>query len=162
MSFLEFFVPGRPGTKGSARAFVVGGRAIVRNDNAKEKDWRQRVALAAGEAMAGTPWDGPVVVKATFYLQRPLAHLKTGGALRPSAPRFPTGKPDVDKMVRSLLDALENIVYTRDARVVTAVVTKAYVDPTYNLESRPGVRVTAWQADKTAAQSVSIPGARNG
>ena len=74
---IHFFVPGIARTKGSARAFVRGGRAVIANDNPREKDWAQRIALAAREAMKGRdPICVPVMLKLAFQIQRPRRHYK--------------------------------------------------------------------------------------
>lgn len=125
--------------KGSSRAFIVKGRAVVTGANAKERGWRERVALVASEAMQtwGEAWTCPVSVLATFYLQRPQGHYGKKG-LKPSAPSLPGVKPDADKLARSLCDALEKIVYHHDALVTSLTVQKVYADE----GNPPGVRVS--------------------
>src|SRR5882672_3592795 len=101
---ITFFCPGTPQTKGSSRAFVVKGRAVVTNDNPKNRAWAERVAIVAAEAMISQAnsydkfiWICPVTVLATFYLQRPQGHYGKKG-LRAKAPMLPGVKPDADKL----------------------------------------------------------------
>jgi Holliday junction resolvase RusA-like endonuclease len=126
---LGFFVAGQPGTKGSARAFVRGGRAIITNDaGEKAKCWAAKVTDAAREAMAGAaPFDGPVVVGIVFHLPRPQSHYLRG-QLRASAPIYVTTKPDGDKLVRCSWDALTGVVFTDDSRIVEWSGSKVYSD----------------------------------
>lgn len=135
---LDFFVAGMPGTKGSARAFVVKGRAVITNDaGAKAKSWASCVSAAAHAAMAGAgPFDGPVEVAITFHLQRPKGHYlpatkkRPAPELRADAPRFVGTKPDGDKLERCTWDALTGIVVTDDARIARWSGGKLYTDST--------------------------------
>lgn len=126
MTRVEFFAEGLPQTKGSARAFVRGGRAVVTNDNPKAKAWAAEVSEAAREAMDGRELlDGPLAVELVFSLPRPLAH-STSKGLRPTAPRYVSARPDVDKLARCALDALTGVVFGDDSQVARLVATKVY------------------------------------
>lgn len=125
---VSFEVVGKAETKGSARAFVSGtGRAIVTNDNPKEKHWAQLVREEALKACQGRKlWDGPVAVDLAVRLPRPKRCGKV--ALGVSS----TTKPDIDKLARSILDALTGIVFVDDAQVYQLIITKTfanYLDP---------------------------------
>ncbi len=123
---VTFTVPGKPETKGSARAFVVGKRAIITNDNPKSKAWARVVSAYARAAMgAVAPASGPVRVCVTFYLQRPQSHFKRG-LLRPAMPSHVTTRPDVDKLIRCALDALTGICFDDDSQVVELEGRKLY------------------------------------
>lgn len=120
---IAFDVLGKPVTQGSTRAFVVGSRAVVTYDKRKPlMDWRGAIASAAqscgGEkAERGTP----VWVRASFRLERPK-----------SAPKRvirPTTKPDIDKLGRSLLDALTGILWADDSQVVSLQIIKRFAEP---------------------------------
>jgi Holliday junction resolvase RusA-like endonuclease len=136
---------GVPVTQGSKTPFAVRrkdtdgqweytGKAVMsegRDRGVKVKAWRQDVADAAREALAGAaPITGPVAIRVTFTLARPAGHYGSGrnaGLLRPSAPAFPAVKPDQDKLLRAVCDALRTAgVYRDDAQVVDAQVAKRY------------------------------------
>lgn len=95
---VRFFVAGVPEPQGSARGFVVNGRAIITSDNADLKAWRKRVALSYQGEREG-PISAPVVVTAEFRFLRP-----------PSVSKrqlYPLGREgDLDKLCRALLDGL--------------------------------------------------------
>lgn len=135
---VEFFVPGLPAPGGSKRAYVVAGRAVVTDDCKMSKPWKAVVALAAERAMGGDPpLDGPLLLTLTFVLPRPKGHYRAGkhsGELRRCAPRYPAGKPDLTKLIRSCEDACTRIVWRDDAQVVGQAARKVYGDA-------PGVRV---------------------
>lgn len=129
-SAINIWAPGMPSTKGSARAFVVGKRAIITNDaGQKAKAWASIVSGAAMDAMRGRElFDGPVRVEVTFYLPRPKAHFGRHG-LKPDAPTFVAKKPDGDKLARCGLDALTFVVFKDDAQIAELVVRKLYGTP---------------------------------
>jgi len=121
---LTFTVPGEAQPQGSARAFVVHGRAVVTSDNPKLKGWRTTVAKAAQAALAdagATTIDGPVMVWVDFFLKRPQK--------LPKGRIGHTTRPDADKLVRGVLDALTRVLWKDDAQVVEIHARKAYHPP---------------------------------
>lgn len=135
---ITFTVAGLPGTKGSARAFVRGKRAIVVNDAGdKARAWASQVADAARAAMAGrAPLDEAVSIFVQFYLPRPQSHYlrptkkyPMRNSLREDAPSMCSGKPDGDKLERCLWDALTEIVFRDDSQIVAWTGSKYYADP---------------------------------
>jgi Holliday junction resolvase RusA-like endonuclease len=130
MDHVDFFAPGIPSTKGSARAFVVNGRAIVTNDAGKKaKAWASIVAGAASEAMGSlTPFGCAVDVTVVFFLPRPKAHSRSNGELKADAPRWSPKKPDADKLARCALDALTGVVFVDDSQIARLLVEKRYAD----------------------------------
>lgn len=126
---LTFTVPGNPQTKGSTRAFMPKGwnRAIVTNDNPKAKAWQQLISEHASLALAHAklqPFsDGAVIVDAWFYFPRPQKFLIPKWA-HVDVPH--TTKPDGDKCLRVVKDALSKVVYRDDSMVIDAYVHKRY------------------------------------
>lgn len=119
---------------------VIRGHLIEMAD-ARLRSWRQDVASAASEAMDNErPWQGPVMVVLNFFLPRPKAHYGTGRnaeTLKPSAPAYPSTHPDIDKLTRSVLDALTGIVFHDDRQVVMLQVGKFYGQPGMDCEVAP-------------------------
>jgi crossover junction endodeoxyribonuclease RusA len=130
---LTFRVDGLPAPKGSTKAFVVRGRAIVTEDNARTRPWAALVRDAARESTGGTivaPRGVPVRLTALFDMARPVSLPKRVTAA--------TKKPDLDKLTRAVKDALTGIVWQDDSQVVALTATKQYaVSP-----GRPGVTIT--------------------
>jgi Holliday junction resolvase RusA-like endonuclease len=130
---LEIRIPGVPIPQGSLRAFTRNGRAWASSDNPRTRPWKAAVtaeaALAVEQAGFETPaYDRrPVAVAITFALPRPKGHFGKKGLL-PSAPRSPAVMPDLDKLVRAVLDALTGIVWRDDAQVVAIEAYKRYSD----------------------------------
>ena len=142
---ISFRVYGLPAPQGSKRHV---GNGVMVESSKRVKPWRQDVKYAALEAQP-VHWSGcrevlsgPLRAYVTFYLPRPKGHYRTGrnaALLRDSAPRWPGVKPDVDKLLRSTLDALgEAGVWQDDAQVVRVTATKAYATDT----EPPGAAIT--------------------
>lgn len=120
---LRLFVPGTPVPQGSKKAFVIKGtnRARIVDDNAEVlKPWRAAVTAAAAAAWGRPPMrDEALVVTCDFRLVRPKSVRR----------RRPHVKPDVDKYLRAVLDALTDAaVWGDDGQVVKAVPEKNYAD----------------------------------
>ena len=133
----SFFVPGRPATKGSARAYTYrrsaakggGIGARVTNDNPRAAAWDRLVTIAARTNYKGEPVSGPVAVRLVFLYERPKSHgIRWGksrtGRLPPATSR---ALGDIDKAARCCLDALTGVLFHDDAQVVSLTAEKQYV-----------------------------------
>jgi len=128
---ISFTVFGDPVPQGSKVMVGKARKLLVEGNRAKLNPWRQDVAAAAQAAMESGPWREAVSVQMTFFLKRPKGHFGTGrneGTLRSAAPRRPGTKPDIDKLSRSILDALTGIVFADDSQVVSLDAMKMYAD----------------------------------
>jgi len=102
---VSFTVHGTPMPQGSMKAFAAGGRAMVKpSGGLKFAQWRNAVAEAASRAAADHGrFDGPVQLTVAFRFpmpkSRPAAVRKAGRAPKTTA-------PDLDKLLRSVGDAL--------------------------------------------------------
>ena len=136
-------VEGIPAPQGSHKAYIVGKvggpqRAVIVNDNAKTRPWKDAVRDAArwtvlvDHPQPWTPMSGAVEVVLTCWLPRPKSHYGTGrntDRLKESAPDYPTVKPDCDKLLRAALDSLgEAGVWADDAQVIEAHSAKRYAE----------------------------------
>jgi Holliday junction resolvase RusA-like endonuclease len=126
---LTFEVPGEPQPQGSAKAFRHRhtGRVMVTSDNARLRPWRDEVSWHARQALlGGGPLSGPVKVTVEFRFSRPGGHFGKRG-LRPAAPREHVVRPDLDKLVRAVLDSLSDAgIWRDDAQVVETRARKRY------------------------------------
>jgi crossover junction endodeoxyribonuclease RusA len=132
---ISLWVAGSPVAQGSLRR--AGGRGLRYANDATLRPWREQVGAAA-RAEVQQLVTGPVMVDVEFALPRPAGQWSVRGLRRPSAPAHPTGRPDVDKLLRSILDALTSVVYADDAQVVTVLARKTYVDTP---DAQPGVLI---------------------
>lgn len=130
---ISFEVCGVPAPQGSKRAFTRNGKAWLDDVNAdKLKPWRAVVNSAAADAMKGMPLiTGPTHIQVEFRFPRPKGHFGSGKnstRLKDNAPTFKESKPDCDKLLRAIFDALTGVVWKDDAQVADVVATKLYCD----------------------------------
>lgn len=121
-------VRGIPAPQGSKRFFKNGGMIEM---SKAAGPWREAVRGETQKVMnGGAPLDGPVSVIADFIMPRPKSHYRTGrnaAQLRDSAPRVPSGKPDLDKLARALLDGLTaGGAWGDDGQVAQLITCKQY------------------------------------
>lgn len=141
MIMIRFEVTGAvPKPKGSMRSV---GRGRMVEAVKGSKDWRQRVTLAAGQAMVGAladmfPAGTEVEVRLSFRFSRPTS-VKNGRGPATSA----TG--DLDKLCRNILDALTDAgVWHDDGQVVSLTASKTYTDGLAGV----GVEVASFDRDR--------------
>jgi len=137
MNYFNFFVPGLPIAKGSAKGFYnkhLNRVMIVQTNTAKQKPWASMISYTAHE-IGVTISDRAVFVGLLFQFPRPKKHYRSNGALRDDAPVYHCTKPDVDKTVRCVFDALTGIAWRDDSQAQILEARKIYADA-------PGVWVT--------------------
>ncbi len=110
------YVPGVPIAQGSKNAYRRGDRIVLVESAKRLPAWRYKVSTAAKGA--GLPLLESEAVKVTllFCMPHPKRPIK----------RFPTTKPDLDKLTRAILDALTGIAYKDDSQVCQIDAQKVY------------------------------------
>lgn len=135
---MKFVVYGVPVPKGSARGFVVPGknggkpRAVVVQDNKKPlAHWQTQIAnearvaaatrtrneAAFKETLPALDFDGPMRILCQFRFNKPKSATR----------KLPTVKPDIDKLVRAVLDALTGVIWRDDSQVIELSANKYYL-----------------------------------
>lgn len=131
---IEFAVRGvEPESQGSMTFYGKGRVSHGRPAHARAlAAWRSALEAAARDALAGRPeMEGPVAVAATFWLLRPQAHYRgrsRSHAVRSDAPSHPATKPDLDKLLRALIDGIAPAIMRDDSQVARATCAKRYAD----------------------------------
>jgi crossover junction endodeoxyribonuclease RusA len=128
---VAFTVHGEPQPQGSKTIVQrKGRRPRVIEDNPDTVPWRERVERVARAAMDGQDAaTGPLRLTATFVFRRPAGHYGTGrnsGRLKPSSPVYVRTRPDVDKLLRAIGDAITGPVCRDDSQLVIAHAEKHY------------------------------------
>jgi len=120
---IRFEIVGLPIAQGSMRAFGLkkGGYAMVATNAKKLKPWRLEMKETAAAALAGAaPVASAVTLELGFRFPRPGGHFGKRG-IRPSAPQAMFRRPDLDKLIRAVLDALKDAGAFRDDAQVDVI-----------------------------------------
>jgi len=133
-----FFVAGEPKTKGSWRGWPMrdsgapcracglgpykrtakgGPRIVMKQDCDDEADWVAVIKLAAENWKPAHPLAEPFKVRLLFYTPRPDST---------KYPEYPQGWSDIDKLERSVLDALNGVIWEDDKHVIEVEKKKCY------------------------------------
>jgi Holliday junction resolvase RusA-like endonuclease len=130
---LEFFVEGDPVPQGSVKAFKAKSGAVITTNDASGRlgRWRGDIrSVARPLRPGGECLEGSIAVAVDFLFTRPKSHFlpvtrsRPEPVLRPDAPIWHTQKPDVDRLLRAVLDSLTAVLYRDDSQVVICHVTK--------------------------------------
>ena len=93
------------------------------------------------QAIRADEWvisEGPLDLTATFMLPRPKSHYRANGDLKKSAPIMHTKKPDLDNLIKAVMDAMTQAgVWRDDSEVSTIRSSKRYA----SAPNKTGVRI---------------------
>lgn len=130
---IKFKVLGEPVPQGSMIAIMRNGSPrIIHRDSSKLKKWRKQIAKIAKEHMNGGPFTGPIEIELRFIMTRPKSVSKEHREL-------PVVTPDLDKLIRAVLDSLTGVVYVDDKQVIDIQASQRYDD-----NESAGLEVTVW------------------
>ena len=123
-----------PVPEGSHSAHIIGGRAVVHHNNS-DKLMAYRDAIAEGYRKSGGNYhhDSPISIQITFIFPRPKS------VKRSKRPLPSVRNGDIDKLIRSTLDALTGVAYDDDCQVVHVEAYKIYND--YTKDNGYGVEI---------------------
>ena len=121
---------GKPQPK--ERPKVYNGHGITPT---KTRQYEARLA-EAWRAKYPTPVETPVSMNVTFYLPTPTSWSKKKKELAERGIIRPTSRPDVDNLVKIILDGLNGVAYLDDKQVV-----EVYASKWYSEDPRTDVRI---------------------
>lgn len=132
---VSFRVQGRAVPKERARV-VFGGTRVFTPD--RTAAWSKAVSDAARPAMDGrAPFSGPLAVRMVFFFPIPASWPETDRLAAERGEVWPTMRPDLDNVVKSMLDACNGLVMVDDAQIVRKEVEKRYGAPRVEVEFLP-------------------------
>ena len=111
----SFFVKGRPVPQGSMK-FIRPG-VMIHSRSQELALWRADIARNA-ELFGFKPIASAVKVELDFVMNRPKSAKRV----------FPSVKPDLDKLIRAVLDGLTGVAYEDDSQVILIQSSKTYGD----------------------------------
>ena len=109
----------------------------------QSRDFKASLHLLAQDAVQkknGKPLEGAVCLVLTIGVAMPQSMSKKQRALVEDGKLFPTKKPDVDNMLKAVMDALNGVVYFDDKQVVSVTVRKYYTE-------MDGLVVNVWEVN---------------
>ena len=125
MSIYAITVPGEPVPQGRPRFRRIGMRTIT-YDPKKCRQYKALVKENARLNAPDSPVDGPVSLTLTIYHKIPKSASRAKQEQMEDGLIEPTTKPDVDNVLKAVMDALTGVWYNDDAQVVEAMVSKTY------------------------------------
>lgn len=140
MEGLAFTIPGDPRGKGRPRATVFKGkdgvpaRARLYPDS-KTVSYENLVKIAAHAALAGRdPLDEALRIRVSVRMVPAASHSAKKRAAMLSGEIMPTKLPDIDNVVKAVLDGCNKVAFRDDALIVSLIASKSY-------SATPGVDV---------------------
>ena len=124
---ISFVIPGSPVPQGRPRAGR-NGRKIVMYDPKESKDYKEYVSLIARQYAPKIQLEGALSVRIKIYREIPKSTTKKDRALISEGIKRPITKPDTDNYVKSVLDALNGIIFKDDSQVTDLYASKFYSD----------------------------------
>ena len=132
---IVFRVGGPPKGKSRPRPFINQRGKLAMATPSRTKAYEETVAVLAANAMRGRPpLDGPlaVTIVARFAIAKSWSNKRKQRAA--AGAELPTRDPDIDNIVKSILDGCEGIVFLNDNQVVRLAADKRF-------DQQPGVDV---------------------
>ncbi|MBI0582256.1 MAG: RusA family crossover junction endodeoxyribonuclease [Methanomassiliicoccales archaeon] len=141
---IVFFVAGEPVPQGSTKAFYIKKleRVVTTHTNANTEAWRHRIATEAQHANQLRP-------QSYFSEDRRLGYevlmefVFTRPKSTPKRWKMNTKRPDLDKLVRAVLDGITNVLIPDDSQVVRITASKCYGE----CDRSPGLHITIRRLD---------------
>ncbi len=128
---ITIVLPGSPKGQGRPRSHIVktrdGRQFIAVYKDAASRTYEEALALTAKTVMKSRPpLEGPLVVEVdAIFAVPPSWSMKQRDAALAGVVR-PIGRPDIDNVLKSVLDGLANVVFRNDSQIVLATVEKRY------------------------------------
>tara|TARA_B100000287_G_C20667418_1_gene792158 strand:+ start:181 stop:654 length:474 start_codon:yes stop_codon:yes gene_type:complete len=124
---VHFTIPAEPIAQGRPR-FSTHGKFVRAYDPKKSRDWKAFVADFARKAMDEysilTPMEGPLCIRARFAFPLPKTQYRKR---TPRKTQWHVKRPDLDNLFKGITDAMEGIVFHRDADISKVVMEKIIV-----------------------------------
>lgn len=128
---ITFVVPGEAQAQGRPRAFIRKGPKprIGVIDPKKSREYKAYFKWCAAQAAPPSLLEGPIEVEVIEYRKIPKSMPKYKKRMAEEGKLFPTKRPDVDNIIKILMDACNKLIWKDDSQVYKLTVTKLYGDP---------------------------------
>lgn len=123
---IQFQILGPPKHQQRHRHVTTGKFTRTYDPSAKDKT---NFLLQAKQYAPKSPIVGAVKLRVWFCMPRPKSHYRTGkfaGILKDSAPIRHTKKPDIDNLLKLVMDSLNKVFWKDDSQVCNVIAQKLY------------------------------------
>ena len=126
MDAISFTVEGNSVPKGRPRACRTA-RGVKMFTPAKTEAYESLVRLSAAREMIGKkPFEQPVSLKVSVFLEIPKSWSKKKKEDAESGKIMPASKPDLDNIIKALTDRMNEIIYNDDSQIIDIQAKKRY------------------------------------
>jgi Holliday junction resolvase RusA-like endonuclease len=124
---IEFFVAGEPVPQGSTKSFYIKklDRVVTTHTNKNTEGWRQRIATEAQHvdkfresSFYTDDKNCGYKIILDFYMSKPRS--------TPKRVHLNTKRPDLDKLIRAVLDGITGILIVDDSQIIGISANKSY------------------------------------
>lgn len=124
---VTFEVPGEPRGKGRPRFNKQTGKAYT---DSETRAYEDKIVAYYRKQLGAFRWpeNAFVSVQVTAYYPIPKSATKDATAAMREGAMLPSRKPDIDNVMKIVLDALNGVAYKDDSRVVCVEAQKIYSD----------------------------------
>jgi Holliday junction resolvase RusA-like endonuclease len=127
---IKFTVYGEPKSQKRHRHSRVGKFVKTYDPSTYEKDDFLIMCL---KNRPKVPITSPIFIKICFEFTRPKSHYRTGKfkhLVKDGSPELHISKPDIDNLVKFVLDSLNKVYFKDDSQICKILATKKYTNET--------------------------------
>lgn len=126
---IRLYVQGKPIPKGNHKAFQRGSKIFITDaQGGTLSDWQDAIRVQARKYCKSPISETVFFLRVTFMFKHPKNHYTAKGDKSKHWRYYHVKRPDVDKLLRAVLDALTGTVYDDDSQVQLLNSTKKYAD----------------------------------
>jgi Holliday junction resolvase RusA-like endonuclease len=125
MNCVSFTVPGAPRGKGRPRATRMGKGVRLYTDD-KTANFENLIRLAYQQEHDIPPASGALEIQVNAYFPIPKSASKKARLEMEAGRVYPTKKPDLDNVLKAVLDGLNGVAFVDDCQIVSIQSAKKY------------------------------------
>ena len=124
---IRFTIPGEVIPQGRPR-FARTRTGVRTYDPARSREYKSFVQWSTFQLWPAEPLDGPLSVRIVEYRAIPASWSKKRRAEALAGVIRPTGRPDMDNVIKAILDSLNGRMWRDDSQVVSLHAEKRYAE----------------------------------
>ena len=128
---VNFTIPGKAQAKQRPKFNRFSGRAYTPKQTVEYENWVKDCYFRSIGSIDNKPTDKPLKVAITMYVEIPQSKSKKQKEKMLTGEIKPIVKPDVDNVAKSILDALNGIIYLDDKQIIKLNIEKIYAETSW-------------------------------